>query len=97
MQQNVGEMKTGGVGVPKVIIGHEGEVLDRPIMRRVGIEKEVVPERFEREQRTFDEWVVVREVIVVPYRLSLQSGQMHEKADSREEEISRPLLFAKCG
>jgi hypothetical protein len=32
MQQDVAEMKTGWVGVPKKVIDHVGEILDRPIM-----------------------------------------------------------------
>ena len=55
VEEEIGQVKSVGVVVPEEIIGDEGEILHRPIMRRVGIEKEVMTKRFENEKRTFDE------------------------------------------
>ena len=62
VQEEIGQMKAVQVAVPEEIIGDKGEILGRPIMRSVGIEKEIMTERFENEERTFDERVVSDEI-----------------------------------
>ena len=64
-------MKTGWVRVPEKVIKHVGQILDRPIVTRERVEKEIVPERFEDEERAFYEWIVSSEVSVVPDELPL--------------------------
>ena len=61
VQENVAKVKTDCVGVPEKVIDHVGKILHRPVMTRIGVEKEIVAECFEREQRAFDEWIVSRE------------------------------------
>jgi len=38
---------------------------------------------------------VMREIIVVPYRLSLEAREMDKETSNREKQISRPLLAAQ--
>jgi len=61
VQENVAKVKTGRGTVPEEVIDHVGKILHRPVMTCIGVEKEIVAERFKREQRTFDEWIVSRE------------------------------------
>ena len=61
VQENVAKMKTSRVGIPEKVIDHVGKILHRPVMTRIGVEKEIVAECFEGEQRAFDEWIVSRE------------------------------------
>ena len=95
VQQDVSQVKIGRVGIPKIVIDHERKVLDRPIMGRVGIEEEIMPERLKDEDRTFNERIIPRKVVVVPDELSLERGEVDNKPDRREKEIARPLLPPK--
>src|SRR4029078_12653351 len=79
--------------VPDEIIGDEGEILYRPIVRGVEIEKEVVTKRFEDEKRTFNERVVSNQKRIVPNQLALQRRQMHDEADQGENDETGPLFF----
>src|SRR6266550_8153552 len=88
-------MKTGWVRIPEKVIQHVGQILDRPVVTRERIEKEIVPERFESEERAFYEWIISGEANVVPDELSLDGGQSDDEADRAEKKITRPLLAAK--
>ena len=61
VQEDVAQMITGRIRTPKKVIDHVGKILHWPVMTRIGVEKKIVAECFEREQRAFDEWIVSRE------------------------------------
>src|SRR4029077_10164736 len=88
-------MEPGWVRIPEKVIQHVGQILDRPVVTRVRVEKEIVPERFESEERAFYEWIISGEENVVPDESSLDRGQSDDEADCSEKQIPRPLLAAK--
>jgi hypothetical protein len=71
VEKNVGKVKPVKVAVPKKIVGHVGEVLDRPVMPRVGIQKKIMPKGLEDQNRTLDELVCSNQIVVIPYKLPL--------------------------
>src|SRR5206468_11213496 len=95
VQEDVAQMITGRIRTPKKVIDHVGEVLDWPVMAGEGIEKEVVPEGFEDEQGTLNEWIVANEINIVPYGSALHRWQSDEETDRTEKKIARPLLGAQ--
>ena len=70
MEEQIGEMKTKGVGMPEKIVGDEREILHRSIMPGKGIGKEVMPKDLEREQWALDEGAVAGEKVVIPDKLT---------------------------
>ena len=80
MPENIREMEAVGIGVPNQVIENVGDVLDRPIMGGEGIEKEIMPERLQDEDRAFDEGIVVGEVLVVPNELALERGEVDRES-----------------
>ena len=96
MQENVTEVKTGCICIPEEVIHHVGKILDRPVMPAVGVEKEVVAERFESEEGAFYEWIVTGEEDVIPYWRPLDCRQSDEETNGRKKQITRPL-FPKKG
>jgi hypothetical protein len=90
MPENIREMEAVGIGVPNQVIENVGDVLDRPVMRGEGIEKEIMPERLQDEDRAFDKGIVVRQVLVVPDELALERGEMDRESKKREERATHP-------
>src|SRR5437016_10429171 len=88
-------MKTGWVRVPKKVIEHVGKILDRPVVTRERIEKEIVPGRFESDKGAIYERIISGEGNVVPDEASLNRGQSDDEADGSEKKITRPLFAAK--
>ncbi len=88
-------MKPEGVIVPKEVIQDERKILDRAIVRGVGIEKEIVPEGLEDEERAFDEGIVVREVKVIPDEFPGKSGSVNGDREQGEEACAQPVLRRK--
>jgi hypothetical protein len=73
MQQEVREMKPVGVGVPETVIEKIRYGLDRAVMGRKGLQKEVMAEAFQNQERALDEWILPRQVLVVPDALAVQA------------------------
>jgi hypothetical protein len=71
VQQRIGEVESKFVGVPKEIIKDERDILNGSVVGRERIQKQVVAERFQNKERTFNERVVAREILVVPNSLAL--------------------------
>ncbi len=57
-----------------------------------GIEKEVVPESFEREPRTLNEGIIVGQILVVPDELALERGHPNDETNKREDDTSNPIF-----
>jgi len=74
VQENIAEMEPGWIRIPERVIQHVGQILDRPVVTRERVEKEIVPERFQCEERALYEWIVSGEVNVIPDELSLDRG-----------------------
>lgn len=66
MENNIGQVITINIASPNEVIEAVGDVLDRTVVSRGGIEKKMVAERFEGEKGTFDHRVLANEIIVVP-------------------------------
>ena len=62
-------------------------------MRGEGIEEEMMAESFQREERTFNEWIVPGEILVVPDELTLKGGRSDDKADSGQEQTAKPIFL----
>ena len=92
MQEHVRDMKAPRVRVPKKVIEHVGDGLDRAVMGRKGIEEQIVPKSFQDQQRAFDEWIIARQINVVPNALALQSWSVdHERRDKKSSD-PKPAL-----
>jgi hypothetical protein len=74
-------MVASRVGVPKEIIDDVRDVLDRPVVRRIRIEKQMMAKRFQDKKRTFYERVSGGEVAVIPNELALKRGNMRDDTD----------------
>jgi hypothetical protein len=71
VQQRIGEVEAKFVGVPKEIIKDEGDILNRSVVGRERIQKQVVAERFQDKERALNERIVARKILVVPNSLPL--------------------------
>ena len=60
-------------------------------MDRERIEKQTVAKCFQDQDRTFDEWIVPREISVVPNPLAGQSRGVDEDCHSSEKEGAKPV------
>ena len=89
MPENVREMEPVRIGVPNQVIKNVGDVLDRPVMRRKRIEKEIMAETLQDQERAFDEWIVMRQILVVPDELPLERGEMDRESQERENRQQR--------
>jgi hypothetical protein len=80
MQQEIREMKAVGVGIPKTVVEKIGERLDGAIVRRKGLRKEVMPEALQNQERALDEWILQRQILVVPNALAVQAPRPNQQA-----------------
>jgi hypothetical protein len=77
MQKHVGQMKSELVRIPKEVVDDEGDILDGAVMGRQRIQKQIMAERFGNKDWTFNERIVVRQILIVPDPLPLQSGRVY--------------------
>src|SRR6266404_3781749 len=84
MPENVREMEAVRIGVPNQVIENVGNVLDRSIMRRKRVEKEVVSKTLQDQDWTFDERIVAGQVLIVPDKLSLERWEVHREPEQDE-------------
>ena len=59
-------------------------------MGRERIQKEIMPKRFQDQDRTFDEWIIVRQVLIIPNELSLQRRHVHDEAGQDKDGAANP-------
>src|SRR6267142_6678720 len=95
MPKNIREMESVGVGIPDEVIENVGDVLDRTVMGREGIEKEIMSEALQNEERTFDERIVVRQVLVVPNELALEGREVDGESKQHEHRAARPSALTE--
>ena len=93
MEQDVRQMEAVGIGVPEKIIQDEGGVLDRSIMPGEGVEKKMVAEGLEDQDRTFDERIIARQILIIPHQLPLEGGHSYNEADKREKKAPSPIAL----
>jgi hypothetical protein len=91
VQQNICEMIAIGIGVPETVIEKIGDGLDRAVVRRKRFLEEVVTETLQNQERTLDEWILPRQVMVVPNALTGQAASSHEKANDKQRRTTEPL------
>src|SRR5438105_6390751 len=60
VKQNVGQMKSEFVGVPKKVVQDERDVLNWPIVSRQRVEEQVMSKRFRNQKRALDDRIVMR-------------------------------------
>ena len=94
VEEEIGQMKAIEIAVPKKIIDDEGEILHGPIMRGVGIEKEMMTKRFEDKKRTLHERVISNKIYIVPNHLALKRRQTHDESHQGENHEAGPLFAA---
>jgi hypothetical protein len=87
-------MITGGIGIPDQIIDDVGDSLDRPVMAPERVRKEKMPKCFRDEHRTLDEWIVAREVEIVPEQLPVESRSSGTDPEQDKQETAQPLPLA---
>jgi myo-inositol-1-phosphate synthase len=92
MEQNVREMKSVGVALPKQVIHHKGKTLDGPVIRREQVQKKIMPEDLENKDRAPDQGIVVHEGDVVPDHLALQRRNSDNKTDDAKEQAAQPIF-----
>jgi hypothetical protein len=66
MPEDVREVVPVTIGVPDQVIENVRDVLEGPIVSRIGIGKEVMAEGLENEQRTFDEGIIPGQINIIP-------------------------------
>src|SRR6476659_4583763 len=93
MPKNTREMKAVGVGVPKVIVDHVGQVLDRPVMHRQGLQQQMMTKSLEHQDGTFDERILPGEKRVVPDQVSLERREMDAETEKAKNNIAHPLTL----
>jgi hypothetical protein len=83
---------------PESIIDHEGKILHRPIMRRKGVEKEIVPKGFQREERALDERVALREIVIIPDQLPTERRKVDKEGGQTQDRDAKPvgLEISEC-
>ena len=90
MPENIREMEPVGVSVPDEVIENVGDVLDRPVMGREGIEEEVMPKALQNQERALDERIVVGQVLIVPDQLTLKGRKVDRESEQRQQGAARP-------
>lgn len=55
-------------------------------MRRERIKKEVVAKDLKNEDRTFDEWIILGQILIVPDKLTGERGEAREHPDEDQYE-----------
>ena len=60
-------------------------------MRGKRIQEEVMSECFQNEKRTFDERIVVRQILIVPDKLTLQGWRANGEPEEREYRATYPI------
>ncbi len=91
VQEHVREMKSELVRIPKEIVEDEGNVLNRAIMGRERIQEQIVTEGFRDQEWALDEWIVARQILIVPNPRSLQGGQVHQNRNKPKDEAAKPV------
>ena len=91
MQQHVRHVKSPRVCVPEKVIDHVGDVLDRPVMGRERVDKQIVPKRFQNEERALDKRIVAREVIIVPNAFTLEGWRVNDDRGDRQTNHAQPI------
>ena len=91
VQQDIGEVKSISVIVPKEVIEGKRKVLDRTIVRGIGIEKEIMPKRLQDQQWAFNKWIVVGEIDIIPDQLAGEGWGVNDKGDKRQEAGATPV------
>src|SRR5881394_909663 len=89
-------METELVRIPKKIVENEGDILDRPIMGGERIQKQIMPKSLQDQERTLDQRVVVRQVLVVPDTLALQCRRSDKNAQERQYQAAKPMRAEIC-
>jgi hypothetical protein len=84
-------MESIRICVPKHVIQNERYVLDGPVMSGKRIQEKVVSKRLQDQKWTFNERIVVRQILIVPNKLSLQRRGANGKPNEREERATYPI------
>ena len=74
------------VSVPKQVIENVGEILDGPIVPRIGIGKEIMTERFQDQERALDHRIVPSKIEIVPDKLPLERGDVNPGAKQNKQQ-----------
>ena len=83
-------MKTVRVGIPNQVVDDVGNVLDWAVVRGKGIDKQVMAKILQNQKRTFDEGVVMRQILIVPDQLALKRWEMDREPKQREKDTTHP-------
>src|ERR1700719_1551287 len=86
-------MKTKLVRVPKEVVENKRDILNRAVMRRKRIEKQMMAKRLQNQKRALNKRIVVREILVVPDSLSLQGRRVNNNSSDCQEETAKPISF----
>lgn len=90
MKKHISQVKAKFIRVPEIVVEHERDVLHWSIMRRVRVQKQVMPKSLRNQIGAFDEWIILREILIIPDALSLQGRRVHKNANQREQEATKP-------
>jgi hypothetical protein len=91
MQQSVREMKAVGIGVPDAVIEKIGNVLNWAVVRRKGLQKQVMPEAFQNQERTLNERILRRQILVIPNALAIEAVSPSENTDHQQDRGPQPI------
>src|SRR5438552_9726721 len=60
-------------------------------MGRERVQKQIVPKSLQDQERTLNERIVVRQILIVPDALPLHGRRAHDNADNYEEKNTEPI------
>ena len=88
-------MKAELIRIPEKVIENIRNILDRPIMRGQGVEEQKVTERFRNQNRALNKRIVVRQILIIPNPLALQSGRMNQNRNGDENNAAKPIRVSQ--
>ena len=86
MVTDVRKMIAKFIREPEPVIEHVGDVLDRAVIEGERVEKEVVPENLENEDRTLEKWVSADKPGIVVEELAIQGCPVRSQRSHEEED-----------
>jgi hypothetical protein len=64
--------------------------LDWSVVGRKGIDEQEMAKIFQNQKGAFDEGTVVRQVLIVPNKLSLERREVDRESEEREDDAANP-------
>src|SRR4029077_12647502 len=84
-------MVTERISVPDEVIKKIGDVLERPVMRRRAVEREIMTKSFAEKQRAFDQRIIANERSIIPDQLAGEGREVDCYSKDDQEKTPHPI------